>query len=245
MPSLPIAIGSVTSDKCYIFSGTMNNLLPAESPAEVVLRDAASVIDYEIGEINTNGSFEFSFTPAPGVSYNEITIGGYGAADFYITGIALKVDPQCIDSACSECLELVDSLDCDSSHVVVQYYNDNNAFGLNYTNFNFQPVIIIKGGVQNAEFNNNDESLFNSSDGNKFLHYVNQREQQELIIEAAPPYLHKALARALEHHHVFLNGVEYVKTESGYTPDYDRRSLLAPCIVNVEEKLQNGFNRRC
>lgn len=236
MKQLPFPDGRVEYEKCYKLTVEVAGYV---SPITFTIGNYVTQ-PITIGTVTANGITELSFTASVDITYVLLEFTDTAAEILP----SLNIDIDCANAACSECLELVEDLRCEGA-LVLQYYNDNNAFGLNYSTSSYQPTLIIKGGLGNAEFINNDEAIFNSSNGNKFLHYVNQREQKELLIELAPPYIHKAIARALEHHHFFIDGTEYVKAESNYTPDYKRTSFLAPCIVQVEEKLQNGFNRRC
>lgn len=240
MGLLQIGLGIISSDKCYTLSGTITNF---DTNLTFILYNASQTESQIIGTATGNGVFSFDFTPDPDIEFVLLEWDDTEAALGSDFGIFIR--EECLSNYCSECLNSVDDLECLDGHLVIHYYNDENAFGLNYSTMQLAPTLIIEGGLFPSDTVNNDESLFNSSDGRKFLHYVNQRKTMQIITRVMPEYMHDALALALEHDHFFINGVEYVKAESDYVPNWKDESLLAQVIVEVEPKIQDKFNRYC
>lgn len=229
--------GTIIFGKCYDLTVTIGGYV---SPITFTVGDFLTQ-PVTIGTATANGNTTFSFTATADITYLVMEYTDTAATVFP----DLRLDIACADSACSQCFTKYDNPDCVGNILVLEWTNDNNAFGFDYTTSSFAQVMAVKGIVERPTWQDNNRGVYNSSNGLKFQHYTNTRKQQEMFIDQIPDYMHEALSIGLVHDHFYINGTEYIKVEDTYEPDFRNNSFLAPVLVPVEEKTQNLFNRNC
>lgn len=159
-----------------------------------------------------------------------------------ISNLELRLDPDCVTTYCSECFDLQD---CETG-VLLQWFNDESGFGFNYSDMPFIQSMRVEGGIRIPTSDYLDETYYMTSGGEKGMIFNQVWMSRELWIHELPEYLHNAISVGIAHDHFFIDGVEYVKAEGGYAPDWNvPETLLAPVIVKIQEKTQNLFNDNC
>ena len=159
-----------------------------------------------------------------------------------IKNLEINLQEQCADTYCSECYNISS---CQEG-MLLQWTNDDNGLGFNYAQLGFIQQLRVNGGLRIPTGFYDDETYYSDSKGDTGILYAQAIKQQELWIESIPEYLHDAIRVAIAHDHFFIDGVEYVKLEGGYAPEWDvPNTLLAGVTIGVKEKTQNTFNQNC
>jgi len=243
---------------CYTFTATITEQtgIPS-SPIVIRIGDTDFATADPIGVVDaTPGVYTFDFDfNATGQDYTTLffSLSVIGELSFLIN-TSMTLQAVCADTFCSECYDLSDcgtANQCDFPQVVekgllIQWTNDENGLGFNYSQLGFIQQLRLEGGLRASSGSYDDETFYTTSGGQRGLVYTHTTKQEELWVQSIPEYLHDALRVALAHDHFFINGQEYVKTEGGYAPDWDvPNTLLAGVIVGVQKKTQDTFNINC
>lgn len=235
LPLIPLECG-----RCYIITGTSSGL---SDPESAVLYLGNTYNTTLLGSVSTSGDFTFSFDYTGDVLYETLFIDESGTFD--ITNLELKLSPECSEEYCSECFSLEDEQCCSGEYLSLQWTNNDDGYGFNYTSMPLVHSLTIKGGLRNADYPY-DEDYFNTSGGRFFPVYVEAVKTQEMWVERIPEYIHDALRLGVVHDEFTINGQTYSKAEGGYSPDWDTpNSFLAPVIVKVRRRTQNTKNVNC
>lgn len=234
---IEIPAGVIENDKCYSINGTVSDFV-----SNISVTAGDYITQETLGTITGNGDYSFDLDPTSGLSYVVIE---YTDTDAIIS-VSLNIREECAGTACSECLENIEDPECAGCLVMdIEYYNDSDKMGFAYSNTGYTQKMLIGGDVQRPDFVYPSEDTYLQSSGSSLLHYAEHKGEYEMIIHKAPEYIHAALSLALIHDHCFINGVEYVKSEGNYSPDWKDDSFLAPCITKIEKKAGTLFNYRC
>lgn len=163
-----------------------------------------------------------------------------------ITEFSLTLDPACATEYCSECFSLEECTDPPNQELVfLQWTNEDDGFGFNYTSLPLIHSLWIKGGLRDDDYSY-DEEYFTTSDGRNFPVYVDALKSQSLYINEVPAYIHDAIRLGLVHDTFKINGSLYTKADGGYSPDWNTpNSLMAGVIVKVREQTQDTKNQHC
>lgn len=234
--------------KCYILTGTMTNWSLGQS---ILLAIGNETSKSHLGAVAANGDFTFSFdyttsdTFYKSIYIYENPITG-NPVTFDLENLAVKLDPNCATEYCSECF---DKDECGVSnsqeYLYLEWTNNDDGFGMNYTKVPLVHSLWIKGALRNADYPY-EEDYFTTSSGTHFPVYVDSVKTIEMWVHDLPEYMHDALRLGVVHDSFTVNGVEYTKGDGGYSPDWDTpNSLLAPVIVKLREKYQDTKNENC
>lgn len=234
--------------KCYLLTGTLSDRDSGES---VQVRIGNTSVKDFLGTLVANGDFNISINyTSSSTFYKSVYLTLFSnisdTIDFEITNLALKLSPDCATEYCSECF---DKQECDDSSsqetLYLEWTNNDDGFGMNYTSVPLVHSLWIKGGLRNADYPY-DEDFFTTSGGTHFPVYVDSVKTVEMWVHDVPTYIHDALRLGVVHDEFTVNNVPYSKADGGYSPDWDTpNSLMAPVIVKLREKFQDTKNENC
>lgn len=234
--------------KCYLLTGTMAGRESGESALIQIGNDTTKDL---LGTLVADGDFSlpYSYTtssPYAQTLYIAERTGADTDVDFQITDLALKLNPSCAEEYCSECFSLDNcGVAPTKDYLHLEWTNNDDGFGMNYTGVPLIHSLWIKGGLRNEDYPYT-EDYFTTSGGTHFPVYVDSVKTIEMWVEDVPAYIHDALRLGVVHDEFTVNGVDYAKAEGGYSPDWDTpNTLLAPVIVKLREKYQNTKNENC
>lgn len=231
----PLTIG-----KCYNFSGFVTRITGGQS-LEVQLGDNTTF--ESLGTVTTVGGFSFQFTYDGTPEYTHVRLLFTGTPA--VINYAINLMEQCSDTYCSECYKVTNCEPPHREHLLIEYTNNEDGLGFNYSGMSFNPNFYIVGGLRNADYTY-DEEIFLNSGQERYPVYTAATKTKELWIHDMPEYMHDAMRLALVHDEFYIDGVKYVKLEGSYTPDWDTpNSLLAPCVIKLAEFDQNTVNDNC
>lgn len=234
--------------RCYIVSGTVTGIAADEDIQVRIGNETESELLFLIG---ADGAFseQFDYTSSSTFFKSLILVidtGSDSDYEFDITDLALKLDPECSTEYCSECFNLDNcGVAPTKEYLYLEWTNNDDGFGMNYTSVPLVHSLWIKGGLRNADYPY-QEDYFSTSGGFHFPVYVDATKTVEMIVEDVPEYIHDALRLGVVHDNFTVNGVQYSKGDGGYSPDWDTpNSLMAPVVVKLRESLQDTKNENC
>lgn len=241
MATIPLILDlGLDRGKCYTLSGTASGIGGGES-AVFTIGNATTTTS--IGTVNSDGAFTFDFNYTTSSTFFK-TLYIEETGTFDITDLSLKLDSDCATEYCSECFNK-DDCDYPCETLSLQWTNNTDAFGFNYTAVPLTHTLTIKGGLRNFDYSY-DEEYFNTSSGRSFPVYVDATKTVEMWVHDVPDYIHDALRLGIVHDDFRINDINYTKSEGSYSPDWDTpNSLLAPVIVKLREQTQDTKNRNC
>lgn len=226
--------------RCYTLSGTV----VASSGDGVIFYIGNDETTYTIGSpLYTNGqTIDLDFTYTVGRYYQKLFMDLTGE-NIQVNDLRLELSPECAEKYCSECFSLEK---CEEpEYLTLEWTNDDDGFGINYTSLPLVHSLTVKGGLRQADYTY-DEDYHTTSAGRFFPVYVDSVKMQEMWVERVPEYIHDALRLGVVHDHFTINGVSYSKAEGGYSPDWSTPdSFLAPVIVKVRQRTQDTKNINC
>lgn len=233
------------STVCYTLSGDVTAY--AGGAYEFTVDDG--VTTQTIGTISAAGIFTIDFVAT--ANFTEFEFNDLFGAD--IEALSLNLGTTCLSQLCSECFDLKVNQDfcydsgMDRAKPSLEIKATNNASigPLNFSDFNFILHFFISGRIKNANYTYEDIDIFKFSNGEKKMLYADRREIQSMVVDEMPDYMHDVLALVMEMDSVEINGVQYIKTDSDYSPDYANESDNSPVIVELEEKTQTVTNTNC
>lgn len=234
--------------KCYILSGTMSGRESGESALFEIGNDTTKEV---LGTIVSDGDFSLPFNYTSSSTFFQTLYirertGVDSDIDFDITNLALKLSEDCATEYCSECFNLDNcGTQPTKEYLFLEWNNNDDGFGMNYTSAPLTHSLWIKGGLRNADYPY-QEDYFTTSGGTHFPVYVDSVKTVEMWVEDLPEYIHDALRLGVVHDNFTVNGLPYSKAEGGYSPDWDTpNSMLAPVVVKLREKFQDTKNDNC
>lgn len=138
----------------------------------------------------------------------------------------------------SDCISLNLSHGCT---LLLNWTNDDNAYGFNYADLNFTPSLRVKAKLWHPNYPK-EKNVFKDNAGNRTILKSETSIEETLTVSEMPKYLHDALAIGLEHDDFNIDSVKYVNEETEYTPKWRKSSQLAPSevIVIKDELLRNN-----
>lgn len=229
----------LTVGRCYVLSGTVE----AEGASGVVFYAGNNETTYSISSpvYGDGDTISLEFTYPEGRYYQSLFMDITGTVQ--VNDMQLLLDEECAEGYCSECYSLEECRE--PEYLTLQWTNDDDGFGINYTSLPLVHSLTVKGGLRNADYTY-DEDYHNTSAGRYFPVYVDSVKMQEMWVERVPEYIHDALRLGVVHDHFTINGESYSKAEGGYSPDWNTpQSLLAPVIVKVRKRTQDTKNINC
>lgn len=155
--------------------------------------------------------------------------------------ITLATEEVFEEDKCTPCVCVQEELDCT---LLFSWTNDNDAFGVDYCSAPFTQYMRLSAEFQGFDFPDQRTDYVQSTGRNKLV-TARVREENELLIWRAPRYVHQAMAVGFAHDTFMINGVEYSKPNSPYSPSPDKNTNLLECLVLVEETVQDFRNSSC
>lgn len=230
----------LTVGKCYSLSG-YGVRFDGGASQEIKLGDGTTF--ETIGTLTAAGGFGFQFTYDGTPEYTHIQLVTVGTPA--IVNYKINLMAQCADNICSECFRVTNCEPPHREHLLIEYTNNEDGLGFNYSGTQFNPNFYAVAGLRNADYVYDEEIFLNSSQ-ERYPVYTAATKTKELWIHDMPEYMHDAMRIALVHDEVYIDGVRHVKLEGSYTPDWDTpNSMLAPCVIKVAEFDQNTVNDNC
>lgn len=234
---------ALTRGKCYLITGTLSGREIGQSVQVHVGNDTDKEL---VTTLVANGDFSLPFDYTTSSTFFKSLYLILTADTMDFTNLALKLDPDCSTEYCSECFNLDNcGVQPTKEYLFLEWTNEDDGFGMNYTQVPLTHTLWIKGGLRNADYPY-QEDYFTTSGGNNFPVYVDSVKTVELWVEDLPEYIHDALRLGVVHDSFKVNDVEYTKGDGGYSPDWDTpNSMLAPVVVKLREKYQDTKNENC
>lgn len=140
----------------------------------------------------------------------------------------------------SYCLCLKDS----SCTILIDWTNESNAYGFDYSELQFNPVVRVDGKLWKPTYPSEVDSYLDNS-GKGTVISSRTRKRYLLSIERQPEYIHDAIAIGLLNDTVSVDGKLIVKEDDEYAPKWVNSSNLASVEVEVFQKILNLNNTRC
>lgn len=236
---IELPLQPLTPGRCYVLTGTVS----ATSGDGVIFYIGNDEVNYYATAVYRAGdtiSYEFDYLSTQYIQKIKMDLTG---DDIEVNDLEVKLDSDCAQEYCSECFSLEE---CEEpEYLTLEWTNDDDGFGINYTSLPIVHTLTVKGGLRNADYQY-DEDYHNTSAGRYFPVYVDSVKMQEMWVERVPEYIHDALRLGVVHDHFTINGQSYSKAEGGYSPDWNTpQSLLAPVIVKVRKRTQDTKNINC
>lgn len=142
----------------------------------------------------------------------------------------------------SECFSLAESHTCT---IVIDWNNDQDAFGFDFSGLSFNPQLRLSGKTRNRSYPTKDKNVFDFSNGRAKITNVRITPEIEVAIHEAPEYIHDAISIALNSDSVALNDRDIVYEEDEYTPVWRNTSNLAPAVFRVRQIDDDLLNSNC
>lgn len=129
--------------------------------------------------------------------------------------------------------------------ILLQWYNNENTGGFNYTDLNFTQSLRVVAKQRNVFGKSVKRDVFRFSDGSKKILYAEKDQEYILVIREIPTYLHQALMLGCDYDHFLIDGVEYFVDQEDYQPKWRNSSELAPIELTVTLKRGAFINTNC
>ncbi len=206
--------------------GCIDNITAREIPM-ITIKDADGAIYFEQmdGSIVTSSGNNIQYN----IDWSDFEDGCY-----YIHFEYLGID------YISDCISIKDSHECT---VQLQWTNNENAFGFDYSGLSFTQSLRVKAKLWQPKYGK-EKNVFKDSIGNRIILKSETSKEELLTVGEIPQYLHDALSIGLEHDIFTVDAVEYVNEETEYTPKWRKSSQLSPVEVFLI-KDQNLKNSNC
>lgn len=131
-----------------------------------------------------------------------------------------------------------------SCTILIDWTNASNAYGFDYSELEFNPVVRVEGKLWKPTYPSEVDSYLDNS-GTGSLISSRTRKRYLLSIERQPEYIHDAIAIGLLNDTVKVDGLQVVKEEDEYAPKWVNSSNLASVETEVFVKILNLNNTRC
>lgn len=132
----------------------------------------------------------------------------------------------------------------ESCTILIDWTNASNAYGFDYSELEFNPVVRVEGKLWKPTYPSEVDSYLDNS-GTGSLISSRTRKRYLLSIERQPEYIHDAIAIGLLNDTVKVDGLQVVKEEDEYAPKWVNSSNLASVETEVFVKILNLNNTRC
>lgn len=226
----------LVATKCYELTFDILNYMVGN------LRVIANPSSTLLGTFNSNGSKSVDIDDSADTT---ITFDANRADDYEIDNVSLLVRNECKTPVFeSECFKLETSFKCSE---VFTATNDENAFGFDFVNPNFNFVQIFRhcSKLDQPNYPRDPKNTHVDSSGDRSILYSNVTKVTTLRMDRMPEYIHDAFSLFLEHDTFTIDTVEYVYDEVEYNPDWERSSLVAGIDLEVIKDDQLLVNANC
>ena len=142
---------------------------------------------------------------------------------------------------CSQTFCLKAQQDCT---LLCEYYNDTNAFGVDYT-AGFTQYLRLNAQLVYSRYQEIELDMYQYSSGSTSLLYAKSSKIYELAVMDAPEYIHDALRVALLNRFFIIDGIRYVKYKGDYLPIKKRNSVNYGVKVEIYAADENSENAVC
>ena len=207
----------------------------------VICFDQTLTSEIFISNISADGTYSIIIEPS---SISDIFFLGFiyggqgGGSGLTVTDVQLYEIGDATD--CSECVN-IGTHDCT---LLLTATNDDNAFGLDFTNFSLTQSIRVSGRLANPRYPLEAE-VYKFSNGQRRILTGERDKFETLQIREVPEYIHDNISLFLISDTFQIDGVTYVKSDSDYEPTWRRTSLLAPALYDVQKGTQDNENASC
>ena len=218
---LPLALGGGVFDGCIEIIELLEipyySILDCEGNAVFTLNDSTGVTA-------SNGYIQY-----------QIDWSGLSDGIYY-----LKFSDSGLDYI-TDCFHVKLNHECTKQ---ITWYCNENAWEFNYSDLNFIQSLRIKLSFWKPNYRATEKEVYDYSDGESEITYVSKAKFQTINTEDLPEYIHDALQLALDSDHFFIDGKKYVFVDEEYSPEWRKRSSLAPVEFQVKEA-KNLKNVNC
>lgn len=237
--------------KCYVLAFTLdyNGSGAVNFYGGDTIDDTAGATLLGTANADGNFTFDFDFPASGGEDFTYIIIEDTGTPESVVSNFSIKLDTECPDQVCTECL-VKDDCNEPCELPLLEWWNDDNGFGFEYENMVLRHSMYVTGGLRARRGNYPEDEVFTFSNGESQRLYAQVQQTKDLYVHDIPEYMHEAIMVGLAHDHftVTVNGetIEYIKGSGNFEPDYDiPNSLMAGIIITLYEKNQDLYNRNC
>lgn len=201
----------------------------------------AKLFDSDGGEILTIGRIE-------GASGNQIfetplLIPAEIASGCY----TIELTEDCTDTTyISQCLKFMASIPCgDAPNMLLKWRNRNDAFGFDYTtDTTYYNSLRVFGRLKHPTFPDDTEIPTFSNNTNAV---INARIQKlwKVSLNDLPEYAHDAISKARRNSDFQIDGVNFVVSDGGYSPNWRKSSELATAEFEAFDQGFDGVSTYC
>lgn len=254
----------IKCDGCYLFTVTASDYISGTTTFIYGYTDRYFVFHKlgDIGTITADGTTTFNID-IPGdltepVSELEaqcnyvIALDGDYMSNFAIqynddADVTLNIGGLFLDPTCdtqkrvSDCLDVADSCDCG---LKIEWSNDNDAFGFNYSGFPFTQTLRVPGVKWFSRFPGANNQ-YTGSTGITTIVSADSHEIERVRLDELPRSVHKALRLGLKCRDFKINGVNYVALPEEYEPDWDQFRKTATVQFEVRKSVEDNENNNC
>lgn len=246
----------------YAASGSPNNGTVRSAPPLVV--GTQYIVRYKISSITDaqvqiqcgSGDVVGAISATTGIKQEIHTCSGSTNLDIVITGTSAGAD---VDIDWISVVEVGDTDRCSecffykaehSDTLIFNYYNDEDAFGMEYEqSASLQNEVMLWARIGKETFPEEMESHLDSAGAQSVL-YGQSRERRELIYGDMPRYVHRAMAAAWLHDRINIfegaTFLAYTKVPGDWQPAWEDFRNVAPAIIEVEAASQDeNTNTNC
>jgi hypothetical protein len=136
-------------------------------------------------------------------------------------------------TACSPCINVQE--DQDDCLLLITAENDNNALNFNWTGLTLKARIDAK--FARVDYTNNKEDLDDNA-GDRIVTYFDGKKNRDLLVQAAPIYIHDFLFMCMGVDTFKINGVEYSLVDDKY-PSIEWNKKFTEGTVELKVRKKN------
>ncbi len=201
--------------------------------------DVAGDLTVPISELNDQCNY---VTALDGNYMSNFAIRYNNDADVSLTIDGLYLDPTCdTQKHVSDCIDLADDCNCD---IKIEWSNNKDAFGFNFTGFPFTQTLRVPGVKWFSRFPGNNNQ-YTGSTGITTIVSADSHEVERVRLDELPRFAHKALRIGLKCRDLKINGENYVALPEEYEPDFDQYRTTATVQFEVRKAVENNDNNNC
>lgn len=127
---------------------------------------------------------------------------------------------------------------------LLSWTNDNDAYGFDYSELEFTPIVRVEGKLWKPTYPKNKEVFVDNSGSGEIL-ASKARKKYLLSVDRQPEYIHDAISIGLENHHFKVDGLELVNEDDDYVPKWVNSANIASAEVELFVKRLDLNNSRC
>jgi hypothetical protein len=194
-----------------------------------------------LGSFNSDGSKSFN----TGILTNEcdeirFTVDGLNNTYSIDNVSALKNTTDNNFEYRTDCFEVTDELDCT---IKLSGTNLDNAFGIDFSELNYNPFIRVKGELTTPKYDGDKENEEDSLGISKTL-YFKSETKREMFLYQLPMFHHEFIRLLIGYDRFLVDDVEYISTDSSYEPESERILGKLPDLSNstTELRLKDDLN---